>query len=332
MTQFGTIENDVLFGLDGELFLASGGHHVVDYSTGRLLVEAAVVEVFRANIEARAAYAKRSGATYLHVIFPDKQSVIPDRFVVPNPVRLGVEYLDRIGAVREHVFYPLDLLRSSDRSPFLKTDTHLSHFGTIKVVHRIAECLTGLDFAGDLAPLLAMLTLHRGHVGDLGIKLEPPHEANEVFARVGWRRLFFHNGIPGGNNGNVDIYFSPGARFDKRLLWFGDSFGRDAVNFLSYFFSEILFLRTPFFHPEFVDQMQPDFVVSENVERYLASCVPDERRPLFHMFPFLNNRTYHADRVFAEAFSAILSYPRPPYFEFLVKLRSALRPAPKISE
>jgi SAM-dependent methyltransferase len=165
-----------------------------------------------------------------------------------------------------------------------------------------------------------LLTVQRQHCGDLGSKLDPPVDSLETFALTNWKKFYFRNDIPGGNNGGVDIYFSPQALFAKRLLWFGDSFGRETVRFLSYFFSEILFLRTPFYHNDIVEQMCPDLIISSNVERYLASVVPDENRPLFFMYPFLTGRRYEPSSDFAEAFSAILSYPRPNYKTFVRKL------------
>ena len=63
---------------------------------------------------------------------------------------------------------------------------------------------------------------------------------------------------------------------------------------LSYYFTEILFLRTPFFHPEIFEQVTPDILITQNVERYLASCQPDEVRPSFFMYPYLTG--LHTDQ------------------------------------
>ena len=47
------IENGVLIGREGELFLAGGRHDVLDYATGRRRVEPAAVQAFRQNIRRR---------------------------------------------------------------------------------------------------------------------------------------------------------------------------------------------------------------------------------------------------------------------------------------
>jgi hypothetical protein len=71
-------------------------------------------------------------------------------------------------------------------------------------------------------------------------------------------------------------------------------------------------------HPEIAEQMRPDFIVSGNAERYLASCTSDDVRPAFHMYPFLGRGTVNASAEFAKAYTGIVSYPRPPYIEFII--------------
>ena len=309
-------ENDVMIGKDGELYLASGGHKALDYALGRRIADPAAIDAFHSNITARTAFHRDRGLKYLHVIFPDKQSVVTERFVTQTPVRLGEVFTAGLppGAP---VLYPLDVLRSMSSPAFLRTDTHLTNAGTIAVVCEIVARLTGRGIDPEKAHLLSMLTIRQSHKGDLGSKLMPQRKSDEVFAELRWPKAQYHNDIGGGNNGAVSIFWSQTAMFSERLLWFGDSFGREAVRFLSFFFKEILFLRTPFFHPEFVEQMAPDFVVTENVERYLASCSKDEFRPNFYLFPLLSGHSVSCHPDFAKAFSAITSYPRTPYWEFL---------------
>ena len=64
---------------------------------------------------------------------------------------------------------------------------------------------------------------------------------------------------------------------------------------------------------------KPDYVVTENVERYLDNCVLDESRPNFFMYPYLHGDQYSPSAEFSEALSAVLSVGRPPYAEFRKK-------------
>ena len=265
----------------------------------------------------------------MHVIFPDKQSILRERFIVPNPICLGEQHLAASPDVAEHVFYPLALLRAEQAPVFLKTDTHMTDRGTILAVARLVEILTGEPQSARQDMLLARLTEQRQHTGDLGMKLDPPPSHIEQFALPYWPIKWFHNNLLGGNNGIVDLYFSSDATYSNRLLWFGDSFGREAARFLSFFFREVVFLRTPFFHPEIFDQIHPDILITQNVERYLDSCVPDSNRPPFFMYPYLAGLCYQPPPNFIEAFAAVLSFPRQPYQTFI---QTVLQPSVELTD
>jgi hypothetical protein len=312
----GTIENGVLFGHDDELFLAHGGHHVLDFASGKREVPPEIFAAFRSNIEARARYADRLGVQYVHAIFPDKQVILREKFTVQNPIYLGERHLEASPGIAAHVFYPVDLLRNDDGPIFMKTDTHMTNRGTILVVTALVERLSGEVQTERRNALLRRTMIERSHTGDLGLMLESPPSHMERFLAVDWKFRWFENGIRGGNNGIVDIYFSPTAIYPRRLLWFGDSFGREAARLLSFYFHEVVFLRTPFFHPEICDQISPDILITQSVARYLASCQLDEMRPSFFMYPHMKGLHYEPSKEFAEAFSAVLSFPRPSYHAF----------------
>ena len=306
----GTIEGDVLFGRRGQLFLARGGHDILEMATGAREIPPESYAAFRGNIEGRRLHAEAAGVPYVHVIFPDKQSVLRDDYVTTDPVCLGEAHLRRSPETAPHVFYPLEMLRQTGRASFLRTDTHLSDHGTIVAVCGLVERITGVEQSLTRDRMLGSLHIRREHVGDLGAKLEPNDSSIETYAETPWPTRWLHNNLTGGNNGIVDLYFSPEAQHPGRLLWFGDSFGREAARFLSFFFREVILLRTPFFHPDVFDSIRPSLLVTENVERYLARCLPDSARPSFFMFPHLAGLRYEPSREFARAFSDVLSADR----------------------
>jgi hypothetical protein len=318
--ELGVIENDVLIGRNGELYLARGGHHIFDIVTGDRKVAPEILAAFQENIGQRRNYAKENNVRYKHVIFPDKQSVTYKNYIISNPICLGTVYLEKSPDIAQDIFYPLEILRGEDQSSYLKTDTHMTDWGMILVVCKLVEMLTGETQQIRREYLLQTLKAKRVHTGDLGSKLRPPESNEEVFSTLGWKQIWLHNKINGGNNGLVDLYFSPDASYDQRILWFGDSFGREAVKFLSLFFREIIFLRTPFFHKELFDAVRPDILITENVERYLASCQYDEIRPSFFMYPYMSGVAYEPNIEFANAFSAVLSFPRAPYAALVKKI------------
>jgi len=321
LTPIGQIENDVLIGQHGHLFLAGGRHRVLEFSSGRVVVPEGCYAIFEANLTQRAAWTASRGAEYSHLIFPEKQSVLLDSYPLPEPICLGEAYLKRCPAIADKVVYPRDLLRLHQRECFLHTDTHLSNRGTILALRDLVEKLTGSDASAFAANLLEQVCSEEDYCGDLGSKLSPPRSHPELYFSGKTTPYFFSNRLRQ-NHGIVDIWISFDSVSDKRLLIFGDSFGRDAARFGSFFFREIMFLRTPFYHIDIVDQFRPDFVVTENVERYLDFVQHDSERPSFHMFPFLSNSaTFVPSREFAEAFSALLNFPRRPYKNFIDKLR-----------
>ncbi len=319
MRAAGTVENEVLIGEDGELFLAGGAHSVLDFVTGRKEVPDASITALAAVIRQRAETCARLGIRYRHLIFPDKQSVLTEQLPIADPICLGEVYLRRgLGAMTE-VMYPRDLLRSASVATYQRTDTHATDYGAIRVAAQFVEAVTGEPQQRAISALDALLTERREVSGDLGSKLAPPVASTETFLRVSWPVHRFTNGFAGGNNGIVDLFVTPEPAYRQRLLILGDSFGRTLAKVMSYFFAEVAFLRTPFFHVDIVRQMRPDVLMTQNVERYLSHVRSDEAAPCFFMFPYLarSGTPYAPSREFAEAFSAMLSYPRRPYREFM---------------
>ena len=317
MTNPGDLENGVLVGYEGYLFLAGGAHRILEVISGQKHIEAESLHNFRANILARRDLA--ADRKFIHIVFPDKQSVVREHFPIANPLSLGEMYLGHFPELSEIVFFPLNLLRKHADHVYLKTDTHLSDYGILLTLAGLIERILSEPQCQHLAALKEKLTTERLVSGDLGSKLGTPVSSKEKFVAVDWPLRSFHNDLQR-NDGIVDIYFSKKALYPLRVLCFGDSFGRSFSRLASYFFSEITFLRTRYFHEEIVDQIQPDIILSENVERYLDFCTSDEERPSFFMLPYLTAKGYNPSAGFAEAFSAVLSYPRLSYRRFVEKL------------
>ena len=314
------IENGVLVGRSNVLFLAEGGHAVLDFAVGRRKVPEESYTNFLRNMVQRHRAATSRGAGFQHIIFPDKHSVCSEDFPVENPILLGMLYIERFPALSHYICYPRDVLRQADRPTFMLTDTHLTDYGTILAVAEIVKRLVGEPQTVHVNRLLADTNVDVEWSGDLGSKLTPPHSEKQIKNPMRWVRNWYHNSMTGGNNGIVDIHFNREAVYGKRLVWFGDSFGRSACQFMSYFFKEVVFFRTPFFHADIFGQIQPDYLVTQNVERYLNFIHSDDVRPSFFMYPYLSSLPYQPSLDFASAMSAVLSYGRKPYSDFLSKI------------
>ena len=316
----GSIENGVLFGNDGHLFLADGGHSVLDFCLGKREASSESLQTFAKNIASRHGLATKAGIPYLHIIFPDKQSVLSKSFPFANLICLGDVYLQSSPSIRDSVLYPRDTLRQAPGEVFQRTDTHLTDFGTATVAGCVLDRIFGRPHKTEIDEIYSRINMIKEGIGDLGSRFSPQlRETKQTFHNTK-RLMWFHNNMTGGNNGLVDLIFNPEPLYDKRLLIFGDSFGRELARFLILFFKEVTFLRTPFFHKEMFDQVQPDVVITENVERYLSSCNDDSNRPPFMLYPFSRDIHFEPSKEFCEAFSAILSYPRKPYNDYILSL------------
>jgi hypothetical protein len=314
------IENDVVMGKNGELFLANGGHHVLDQVLGYRKPLRISVANFASNIENRAATAAAVDAQYVHVIFPDKQSVLPADFGLENLLCLGQYYAEKCKDVWPHVVYPLDALREEPKGLFLRTDTHMTHLGTLTVVRMVLERLFGKACEQLIGTLHARIGEERPYLGDLGRKLENKPEDRQSFIAVDPKSKRYSNNYNNGNNGAVSVYRLPNAPMRERLVVFGDSFANDMSWVLAQMFSEVVFFRTPYLHPELLEMVKPDIVISENVERYLAHVAPDSERPSFAMMHAMTYGETAEQREFAEALSAVCAFGRPPYQRLIDRL------------
>ena len=202
---------------------------------------------------------------------------------------------------------------------YLKKDTHLNFEGKkIAVEHTFNVMLEKFE------DYSSFLDACKGEnitiIGDLGSKLIPEQTEESNSIRTPWNLKRFNNRVGVGNDGLVHIVFNVTKlrRYEfKRCLIFGDSFSYLNLPLLSYEFSEILFLRTRYFHKEIVTMFKPDVVFSQNVERYLSSVDNDENAPIFNLIYGLSNKDYSKDTEFYRAYNAILKYGSKTYWHFI---------------
>lgn len=320
MSSPGTIVNDVLFGHNGYLFLASGAHKVLESVSGRLPVDPASHAAFTENLTSRSRWAEKKGVGYLHMIFPDKQSVLPEQWPFDPPRIMAEAFIGQAGEMGKHVHFPLEVLREHKAAAISQVDTHYTDFGSMVLACDLAARLLGASQRETFEWLAPQFTVMRPNAGDLGIKLTPKMELEQPWLAQPYPGIWRTNGRVNRNNGIIDLRFNPDAPHRKRILLVGDSFGRAMAPFLLFFFKEVHFFRTPFFHPEIADLCRPDHLITCCVERYLRATKADRERPFFFMYPHAAGDPYEVSAEFAEALSAVMSVPRPPYRKFAMKI------------
>ena len=315
------LSGEVLFGTQGQLFLGTGSHQVLDHAAGERMPVPTSYAAFARNIGDRRELAAQLGIPYAHLIFPDKQSVLAEQFPLPNPICLGDLYAARCGEVWPDIVYPRDALRARGPAVFQRTDTHLSPLGTLVVARELATRLLGETWGARVQALEGRLTVIRDRVGDLGRKLDPPEQESLPYLETSpaWRRYYNDEQLQGGNSSLVEVLIAPDAPDPRRVLLFGDSFMRDMIAPLAFLFREVVFLRTPYLHAEMVQQIKPHLLVTSNVERYLSHVLPDGDRASFFLMNALGRGT-PAQRNSAEVFSAMLGAETAVHRKFLDKL------------
>jgi hypothetical protein len=295
----------VATGTDGHLFLVGGAHAVLAYTTGEQPIPDKAVAHFVENITRRKQFAHERGIPYCHLVCPDKHNVISDHFPFPIKVRLGEHFQARCPV---KFIYPVSELRqAAGSSAYFKTDTHWTYDGCVAIVKVLTSGL-GIgeqEIQQGIERLSGCLQTIEKFSGDLGNKLEP-----RVF-EVGRRAVdpthtnFFSNRVAG-SNGTITIAINEHAPRDRRLLIFGDSFVLQCLGMLSLFFSEILFIRSPYMHFEIVDAFKPSHMLSANAERYLTGTPSDKGAPLALLMASLEGKTMDPTPQYYEALDAAL--------------------------
>lgn len=316
----------VLEGKEGFLFLSGGRHNPLRFAQAGERIKPESLKNFWLNIQRRQSMLSRRSIRFAHLIAPDKHSVCSDAFPFKISSYFGDEYLNAATSneLRRLVCYPREDLHKDYLQHCYKVDTHFRISGSLLMLKLLLARIQGIE-SEKLLPKTSQISVRRegSWEGDLGSKMSPPwtEERSSLVLPKSIRR--FSNRLAGGNNGIIDLYIN--CDFLKndspqglgRILVFGDSYGRDLSSCLSLACQEVLFMQTPFLHPEVIDAMKPDIVLTENAERYLSWVRLDEDRPFFFLYPFLKDNTCGMDKEMAYALSAILSFGRKPYTLFM---------------
>lgn len=318
-------EEDVIVGKSGILFLYNGGHRVFDYCSGAIHASSNAIHNFRSNLASRSTLCQNEGIAFYQVIIPDKQSVLVDEFPLENPISHVDQFLDESWALQQCIVNLKEYLRELGKDAWLKGDTHLKPHTDAMIAWKLHAGIEQDETESEFNRIIAHPFEVAGYVGDLSSKIaDYQHYVEETIIRYRrpWITAHQHNTIPGGNNGLIDIHVSANAARNKRVLFFGDSFGRSIAWYLSYFYQHVLFCRTPFCHYEMISMFKPDIMICQNIERYLPSTRSDDDRPNFLLYGSIGR--HHgkevAPREFYQLLNAQLSYPRLPFIDKVTKL------------
>jgi alginate O-acetyltransferase complex protein AlgJ len=280
-------------GQDGWLFLRLGTNQVIRFFTEAGYFSASDIERWCDLLVARTIRMSELGARYFHFIVPDKLTVYRDNYIGSlnyydnRPSRTIPLALDRRGVSYIYIDVALQLIAERDaRLLFYKTDTHWTPFGALVAYQRLIGALGVEEF--ELSELVC-----KEYVAtfDLGAKLDPQVQeagfyfevpnsgtlifANELATYIDEQRMY-HN-----QRGRHYIYRNEHLPGGKKLVIFGDSFCMTGsfLPILSRAFYEVHFFWSTSVDFRYVEEVKPDFVVTEIAERFVK-VVPDDQLDL----------------------------------------------------
>jgi len=314
--------DEVIEGRDEVLFLAGSVHKILEHLTGRVTIQKSSFEAFRENIISRSKYCAERGIKYKHVIYPDKATVMRSYFPIDNIIGFTDQYRDFF--TPDVIDLGLSLPDSTEH--FFKTDTHLNFDGKVKTTIDVMQQFFELDAVNARVALESFRGRSTVMNGDLGSKLPVPRTEERFDIRTDFLKRY-HNQA-GANDGFTVVCFNKEKmqkEEGKRLLIFGDSFCERSLQFYAYFYSEILFCRTRYFHDEIVAMYKPDHLITESAERYFSHVRLDNVAPRFDLIYGLRGFKYVENVDFYRAFNAVLNFGRPQYREYTKSFLDGVR-------
>ena len=296
---------------------------MLEYVSGHLPIIPAAKHHFKQTLAKRHSYCGKKGIKYAHLVAPDKHVVLHRHFPYEIRQHVGREFLDHCG---DFMIYPAERMSQLATSPYWKTDTHWNLEGLIHFVSEILLSLGIFDQASKehLSSLAKTAERLSGFCGDLGVKLDHrPTEDGWIYSER--EHVVSLSSRTIGNNGSMKILLNKDLT-EKRIVVFGDSFVYWTLPILAESFSEVLFIRTSYFHREICEMFKPDFAVSQNAERYLPNMSTDEKAPLALLFAGTLGKREDPAPEFYRTLNALLQYGSPVYDDFKSRFREGKEP------
>jgi hypothetical protein len=291
------IENGILRGRDDWLFLWTGTNEVNRFYTEPDFFTDQHLEQWGATFERRVSKSEELGATYRHIVVPDKLSVYSKYVTAPLPYFKRKPTTQLKNAFGHHEYYVdvLPALREGDPHPdgqyhFLKTDSHWTSRGCTVAYRELCKSLgiEPLDFEDRHIGKGRVLTL------DLGNKLDPPVTEHARFAsiplnakRVSENEMVRYNESEGFQKGQPRFlgcrvhYQNPHPdALQKTVVLFGDSFSEIRMHLmtamLSETFRDVHFVWSTDLDFDFIASCKPDIIVTEIAERFCRRIPKDD--------------------------------------------------------
>lgn len=275
-------EDDVaVVGFNGQMYIYRGSNDFLGQYDLDAVEIAAMAEQWAARLAERRARAEAAGARLIHVLMPEKSSVLPADYPVPidgpTPLYAAVAAAGAAVLGPSHID-ALPLLRSAPpEETFTKLDSHLNASGSGRVFHAAADALAAEPLhirnweveqvAGDLSGKFPGLKL-------TAAQLRPSAEEFDAAQR---RVELVEERRGEGQHLNWTLHWRRREPTDpRRVLCFCNSFFSQGQmpEHLTWWFAQT-FAETRFVwnHEVLwgdVDRFKPDILVTQSIERFLT--------------------------------------------------------------
>lgn len=290
------INDDVLIGEDGWLFLKGGTNNPFLYFLDNNLFSKSLVDDWCDLLNAR--QEKLSDINYLHFFVPNKETIYMEQTGVHLPEVLGNPlscFYHKATPEQREVFNkclldPTIYFRSikDDYQLYWKTDSHWNISGCYAAYQLICSKL-GIQARTDLFSR----PFTEGTIAmDLGSKLAPPITETVRFYNLckDSYRVFANELVRYKEDNNIEneiglhvgsnvVYRNDAAPDSRKLILFGDSFSETRPQLLTGMFaetfSEVHFVWSASMDFSYIEEHSPDIVISQLAERF-APIVPSD--------------------------------------------------------
>jgi hypothetical protein len=266
----------ILYGKGDWLFLKSDRNRVMEQIAGTYRLPADFDRKWADLFGLRAEMSRKLGYQYFYGIVPNKECVyaeeLPEGLTVSEdrPVQ---QVLAAAAGQLDHRYY-LEALRavaSTGEDVFVRGDTHWNHLGAL-IAFNEAMRVMGLpemdisEFTRETREIKADLSIKMGQLCPTTVLTvtQPRFRMvdNNKVNNIGQRRIYEHE--------------------DKSLpscVYFRDSFTSHQLEMFASRFSRIVYLWQPNIDYDILREEAPDFVINQQVERFLVECPDDLHGP-----------------------------------------------------
>jgi len=212
------------------------------------------------------------GAKYFMSIVPNKECVLQQYlpFAIEDTSTRPVHSVLNSATGRVDCRYFLDELTNATKSgdTYSKGDTHWNHYGALAGFNALMSEIG----TASLDPSLFNVETKETE-GDLSSKIGERNFSQVASLRKPKFRKVDSNGV---TNVGGRVVFENEDLTLPTLVLFRDSFASNQMQTFASSFSRVVALWQPNIDYSIVEQERPDFVISQQVERFLVAC-PDDK-------------------------------------------------------